>query len=100
MRHVFTASRLMTAGEIQKQCKEIRGNPLFLMYLEAQIKRRIFEEKRKAASEELIALSKEVMKEIEKLRSSKYDDDFRGKQKRHVCNTCLRLNKNNTISRL
>lgn len=50
MRYVFTASRLMTASEVQKQCKEIRENPLFLMYLEAQIKRRIFEEKRKAAS--------------------------------------------------
>jgi len=42
MRHVFTASRLMTAGEIQKQCKEIRENPFVI-----QLYRTISEEENK-----------------------------------------------------
>lgn len=44
------------------------------------------------ASEELITLSKEVMKEIEKLRSSKDDDDFEAGYKKGARDYLFKVN--------
>ncbi|MEK5068064.1 hypothetical protein [Sporosarcina sp. FSL K6-1508] len=49
MSYVLSASRLMTAGEVRKMCKEMRSNPTLLLALEFEYKRKIYESK-KAAS--------------------------------------------------
>lgn len=50
MSYVFSASRLMTAGEVRKVCAEMRSNPTLLLALEFEYKRRMYEAKEKAAS--------------------------------------------------
>ncbi|MGG6447297.1 hypothetical protein [Pseudobacillus badius] len=50
MNGVLSASRLMTAAEVRKQCKEWRDNPILLLAIEFEGKQKLFQLNKKAVS--------------------------------------------------
>jgi hypothetical protein len=46
----FSASRLMKVSEVRNLCQEMKNNPILLMALELEAKKRLFVQKEKAAS--------------------------------------------------
>ncbi|UAT29965.1 hypothetical protein K7T73_15585 [Bacillus badius] len=50
MYFTLSASRLMKASEVRKVCKEMRDNPVLLLSVDFEAKKRYFASKEKAAS--------------------------------------------------
>ncbi|WP_176522388.1 hypothetical protein [Bacillus toyonensis] len=50
MNGVFTASKLMKASQVRKQCAEMRKSPAMLLITEIEAKRKMYEMNRKVSS--------------------------------------------------
>lgn len=50
MYFTLSASRLMKASEVRKICKEMRDNPILLLSVDFEAKKRYFASKERAAS--------------------------------------------------
>lgn len=42
MNGVLTASRLMTTAEVRRQCEKMRENPVLLLAIEFEVKKKLF----------------------------------------------------------
>lgn len=50
MNGVLSASKLMKASQVRKQCAEMRNSPALLLAMELEAKRNIYEMNRKVSS--------------------------------------------------
>ncbi|WP_186320873.1 hypothetical protein [Bacillus mycoides] len=50
MNGVLSASKLMKASQVRKQCAEMRNNPVLLMAMELEAKQKLSEMNRKVSS--------------------------------------------------
>ncbi|WP_179864323.1 hypothetical protein [Bacillus pseudomycoides] len=50
MNGVLSASKLMTAAQVRKECAEMRDNPVVMIAMELEVKQKLYEMNRKVSA--------------------------------------------------